>query len=181
MHVARMLLESDQSNSSSRRLLEERNVMNTRETALIGLLATLSSIVLCQFLARAVGHHAQLSSAQIAHGLAIGLAGVAVGLTLVLGASLLPEAGPAWVRSLGTLGLALGGALVLALFVSHRPLHSESMPADATRAESAESTSAESTQADARHADARHAEPVSRTTQAQVGSGTVLLAPGAWR
>ena len=132
--------------------------MNTRETALIGLLAALSSIVLCQFLVRAVGHHAQLSSAQIAHGLAIGLAGVAVGLTLVLGASLLPEAGPAWVRSLGTLGLALGGALVLALFVSHRPLHAEST-----------------------HADARHAESVSQATQAQLAGGTVLLAPGAWR
>jgi hypothetical protein len=137
--------------------------MNTRETALIGLLAALSTLVLCQFLGRAVGHHAQLSSAQIAHGLAIGLAGVAVGLTLVLGASLLPEAGPAWVRSLGTLGLALGGALVLALFVSHRPLHSESMHADARRA------------------DATHAESVSQATQAQLGGGTVLLAPGAWR
>src|SRR4051812_38808563 len=130
--------------------------MNTRETAFGGLLAALTSIVVCQFLARAVGHHAQLSSAQIAHGLAIGLAGVAVGLTLVLGASLLPEAGPAWVRSLGTLGLALGGALALVLFVSHGPLRAESTRAESTRAESrAESTRAQSTYADSSHADAR--------------------------
>jgi len=173
MHVARMLLESDPSNSSSRRLLANGKVMNTRETALIGLLAALSSLVLCQFLARAVGHHAQLSGAQIAHGLAIGLAGVAVGLTLVLGASLLQEAGSAWVRSLGTFGLALGGALVLVLFVSHRPLHSGPPHADSMHAELAH--------AESLHAQSTHGESMSQTSQAQVGIGTVLLAPGAWR
>ncbi len=132
--------------------------MNTRETALIGLLAALSSIVFAQFLLRAAGPHAQLSSAQIAHGLQMGLAGIAVGLLLVLGASALETAGSGWVRSLGTFGLALGGALLLALVVGHRPVHAESTRVDSTRAESTLSV-----------------------TRGPSGAGTVLLAPGAWR
>jgi len=147
--------------------------MNTRETALIGLLAALSSIVFCQFLLRAAGHHAQLSSAQIAHGLAICLAGVAVGLLLVLGASLLQEAGSGWVRSLGTFGLALGGALLLVLFIGRHPLPAESPHAG--------STHAESTHAVSTLVESRHAESLRQASQGPVGVGTLLLAPGAWR
>ena len=86
-------------------------------TAMIALVAAVFSIVCCQLLARALGHHGTLSAAQLSTGLAICLGGVVVGLLLVLGASLLQEATSGWRRSLGTLGLALGGALLIALLV----------------------------------------------------------------
>ncbi len=102
--------------------------MNPRETALIGLVAALFSIVFCQFFVRAAGHHAQLSSAQVSTGLAICLAGVVVGLLLVLCVSAFQEARPGWERSLGAFGLALGCALLLALLVGRRPVHVASTP-----------------------------------------------------
>ena len=83
--------------------------MNTQETALFGLVAAVFSIVCSQFLGRAVGQHAQLSSAQASAGLAICLAGVVVGVLFVLGC-----------------------ALLLALLVGRRPTHAEA-PARATQ------------------------------------------------
>ncbi len=102
--------------------------MNPRETALIGLVAAAFTILVCQFLARAAGHSAQLSSAQAAAGLAICLAGVAVGLLLVLCVSAFQEAGSSWDRPLGAVGLALGCALLFALLVGHRGAHARSTP-----------------------------------------------------
>jgi len=99
--------------------------MNTQETALFGLVAAVFSIVCSQFLGRAVGHHAQLSSAQASAGLAICLAGVAVGVLFVLGASAFQEATSAWGRSLGAFGFLLGCALLLALLVGRRPTRAE--------------------------------------------------------
>jgi len=86
-------------------------------TAMIALVAAVFSLVCCQVLARTLGQHGTLNAAQLSTGLAICLGGVVVGLLLVLGASLLQDATTGWRRSLGTLGLALGGALLLALLV----------------------------------------------------------------
>jgi hypothetical protein len=102
--------------------------MNPKETALLGLVATAFSIMFCQLLVRAAGHSAQLSSAQASAGLAICLAGVAVGLLLVLCVSAFHEVGSGWHRSLGAVGLALGCALLFALLVSHRSAHAASTP-----------------------------------------------------
>jgi len=95
--------------------------MNIRETALIGLVAAVFSLVCCQIFVRAGGHPAQLSSAQISAGLTICLAGVAVGLLSVLCVSAFQESGSRWDRSLGALGLVLGCALLLALVGRHLP------------------------------------------------------------
>jgi hypothetical protein len=95
--------------------------MNPRETPLIALVAAVFSIVTCQILARAVGHRVQLSSAQVSAGLTICLAGVVVGLLLVLCVSALRDARSVWERALGGVGLALGCALLLALMGRHLP------------------------------------------------------------
>jgi len=95
--------------------------MNTKETALIGLVAAVFAIVCCQILGRAVGHHAQLSSAQVSAGLTICLAGVAVGLLLVICISAFQQAGSVWDRSVGAVGLLLGCALFFVLIGRHSP------------------------------------------------------------
>ncbi|MEI9937757.1 MAG: hypothetical protein WDO69_11110 [Pseudomonadota bacterium] len=102
--------------------------MNPRETAIIGLVAAVFSLVCCQIFAHAAGHHSQLSSAQILAGLTICLAGVAVGLLIVLCVSAFKEAGSGWDRSLGALGLVLGCALLLVL-VGRHTTHADSMQA----------------------------------------------------
>jgi len=95
--------------------------MNTKETALIGFVAAVFSIICCQILIRAAGHHAQLSSAQVSAGLTICLAGVAVGLLLVICASAFQRAGSRWDRSVGALGLVLGCAVLFVLVGRHSP------------------------------------------------------------
>jgi len=97
--------------------------MNTKETALIALMATVFSLVVCQVLARVGAQQVHLSGAQAMSGLAICLAGVAVGLLLVLGASTFQGSESGLERSLGAFGLVLGCALLLALLVSQRPAH----------------------------------------------------------
>jgi len=100
--------------------------MNTKETALIAMMATVFSLVVCQVLVRLGSQHVHLSGAQAMSGLAICLAGVAVGLLLVLCASVFQESGSKLERSLGAVGLALGCALLLALVVGHRPARVQS-------------------------------------------------------
>jgi len=102
--------------------------MNPRETPLIGLIAAVFSMVSCQLFARAAGHHAQFTHAQISAGLTICLAGVVVGLLLVLGVSVLRDTPAGWQRSLGALGLALGCAVLFALVGRHLPHSSASAP-----------------------------------------------------
>lgn len=111
--------------------------MNTRETALSALMATALSLVVCQVLAQVGGQRVHLTSAQAMNGLAICLAGVAVGLLLVLCASAFQSSGSGLDRSIGAVGLALGCALLLALLMGHRPAralgtqHSTQPPAKA--------------------------------------------------
>ena len=95
--------------------------MNPRETPLIALIAAVFSIVSCQIFVRAAGHRAQLSSAQVSAGLTICLAGVVVGLLLVLCVSAFRDARSVWGRALGGFGLALGCVLLLALIGRHVP------------------------------------------------------------
>ncbi|HEY3254618.1 MAG TPA: hypothetical protein VGJ91_11740 [Polyangiaceae bacterium] len=95
--------------------------MNTRETALIGLIAAVFSIVCCQILLQVAGHHRVLHDTQVAAGLTICLVGVAVGVLIVLCVSSFQEARSFWDRSLGALGLVLGCALLLALVGRHAP------------------------------------------------------------
>jgi hypothetical protein len=104
--------------------------MNPRETALIGFIAAVFSLVFCGALVRVAGQQAHLSRAQTANGLAICLAGVVVGLLLVLCVSAFQEAKSAWDRSLGALGLVFGCALLFALLLGRRPLHVASLPVD---------------------------------------------------
>jgi hypothetical protein len=99
--------------------------MNPRETALVGLLAAVFSMVFCQFLVRLAGQHAHLSGAQATSGLTICLAGIVVGLLLVRCVSVFEDAGSGWGRSLGAIGLALGCVLLLALVGRHMT-HAES-------------------------------------------------------
>jgi len=113
--------------------------MNPKETAFIALMATVSSLVVCQLLAQAGGHRVHLTSAQAMSGLTICLAGVAVGLLLVLCVSAFQGSGTRLDRSLGAFGLALGCALLLALLMGHRPAraigaqHSTRAPAQVMR------------------------------------------------
>ena len=93
--------------------------MNPRETPLIGLFAAVCGMVCCQIIARAAGHPAQLTRAQVSAGLTICLAGVVVGLLLVLCISAFQDAGSVWGRSLGAVGLLLGCALLFALVGQH--------------------------------------------------------------
>lgn len=95
--------------------------MYPRETALSALMATLSSLVVCQVLVQVGGHRVHLTSTQAMNGLAICLAGVAVGLLLVLCVSAFQGSGSGRDRSIGAFGLVLGCALLLALLVGHRP------------------------------------------------------------
>ena len=95
--------------------------MNPRETALSALMATVLSLVVCQLLAQAGGHRVHLTSAQLMSGLTICLAGVAVGLLLVLCVSAFQGPASGLSRSIGAFGLALGCALLLALVTGHRP------------------------------------------------------------
>jgi hypothetical protein len=95
--------------------------MNSKDPALIALVASVFSVVACQVLVRAVTTHSSLSSAQVVSGLTICLAGVVVGLLLVLGASAFQEAGAGLDPSLGAFGLVLGCALLFALLFGHRP------------------------------------------------------------
>jgi len=100
--------------------------MNIKETALIAMMATVFSLVVCQVLVRLGSQHLHLSSAQAMSGLAICLAGVAVGLLLVLCASAFQESGSRLDRSLGAFGLLLGCALLLALVTGHRSARAQS-------------------------------------------------------
>ena len=95
--------------------------MNTKETALSALLATVLSLVVCQVLVQVGGQRVHLTSAQAMNGLAICLAGVAVGLLVVLCASAFQGTGSKLDRSIGAFGLVLGCALLLALLMGHRP------------------------------------------------------------
>ena len=97
--------------------------MNPRETALLGSAAAVFSILLCQLLVRSVGQQAHLSPAQVSAGLTICLAGVVVGVLLVLCVSAFQSASSRWDRSVGAVGLALGCALLLALLVGRRHPH----------------------------------------------------------
>jgi len=96
--------------------------MNIRETALSAVMATLLSLVVCQLLVQASTHSVHSSGTHVVSGLAICLAGVALGLLLVLCASAFYEAGDGVERSLGAFGLAVGCALLFALLLSHRPV-----------------------------------------------------------
>lgn len=95
--------------------------MNPRETALSALMATVLSLVVCQVLVQLGGRAVHLTSTEAVSGLTICLAGVAVGLLLVLFVSTFQEPESGLGRSLGAVGLALGCALLLALLVGHRP------------------------------------------------------------
>ncbi|HYQ04920.1 MAG TPA: hypothetical protein VER96_39865 [Polyangiaceae bacterium] len=95
--------------------------MNPRETALSALMATVLSLVVCQVLVQLGGRRVHLTGAEAMSGLAICLAGVAVGLLIVLTVSAFQESESRLGRSLGAFGLALGCALLLALLVGHRP------------------------------------------------------------
>jgi protein-S-isoprenylcysteine O-methyltransferase Ste14 len=117
--------------------------MNPRETALIGLGAAVLSIVCCQLLGLAAGHHAQLSGAQARAGLAICLAGVVVGVLLASSASALREAASVWDRSVGALGLALGCVLLLALMVGTRRVAGNPAPQSAPEPANAQSAALE--------------------------------------
>jgi hypothetical protein len=95
--------------------------MNPREPALSALMATLLCLVVCPLLVQAGGHRVHLTSAQAMSGLAICLAGIAVGLLLVLCVSAFQASSSGLGRSIGAFGLALGCALLLALLMGHRP------------------------------------------------------------
>jgi len=95
--------------------------MNPKETAFIALMATVLSLVVCQLLAQSGAQRVHLTSAQAMNGLAICLAGVAVGLLLVLCVSAFQGSASGLGRSMGAFGLALGCALLLALLMGHRP------------------------------------------------------------
>lgn len=100
--------------------------MNTKEPALLASMATIFSLVVCQLLVRLSGQSVHLSRAQLMSGLTICLAGVAVGLMLVLCVSVFQEYSSGLGRSLGAFGLALGCALLLALLMGHRPARAQS-------------------------------------------------------
>ena len=125
--------------------------MNPRETALSALMATILSLVVCQVLVQVGGQRVHLTVAQASGGLTICLAGVAVGLLLVLCTSALQEPESGLARSIGAFGLVLGCALLLALLVGHRPAHAIS------------------------------ARPSTAAPSHVMNGGTALLAPGAWR
>jgi len=95
--------------------------MNPKEPALFALIAAVFSMVCCQVFIRAAGHHAQLGHAQPSQGLTICLAGVIVGLLLVLCISAFQEATSSWDRSLGAAGLLLGCVLLVALVARRAP------------------------------------------------------------
>jgi hypothetical protein len=94
--------------------------MNPKETALSALMATLMSLVVCQVLVQVGGQRVHLTGAQLMSGLTICLAGVAVGLLLVLCVSAFQGSTSGLGRSVGAFGLALGFALLLALLMGHR-------------------------------------------------------------
>ena len=102
--------------------------MNPRETALSALMATVLSLVVCQLIVQAGGHRVHLTSAQVMSGLTICLAGVAVGLLLVLCVSAFQGSGSGLDRSIGAFGLVLGCALLLALVTGHRPARAIGTP-----------------------------------------------------
>lgn len=95
--------------------------MNTRESALSALMATVLSLVVCQVVVQVGGQRVHLTGAQAMNGLAICLAGVVVGLLFVLCVSAFQSSGSKVDRSIGAFGLALGCALLLALLMGHRP------------------------------------------------------------
>jgi hypothetical protein len=102
--------------------------MNPRETALSALMATVLSLVVCQFIVHVGGQRVHLTGTQAMNGLAICLAGVAVGLLLVLCVSAFQGSGSGLDRSIGAFGLVLGCALLLALVMGHRPARAVGTP-----------------------------------------------------